>query len=89
MCLIGNAAMSLAARDPENTVFDARRLIDRKFADPMVLADMKLWPFKVASGQRRAEKKVADTTSGMSLQWTLNETIAAAHMVWTRQVVET
>ena len=29
---------------------DTKRLVDRKFADPVVQADMKLWPFKVLSG---------------------------------------
>jgi len=48
--LIGDAAKSQAAMNASNTVFDAKRLIGRKFSDPSVQADMKHWPFKVKSG---------------------------------------
>jgi L1 cell adhesion molecule like protein len=48
--LIGDAAKSQAAMNAHNTVFDAKRLIGRKFTDAGVQADMKHWPFKVVSG---------------------------------------
>jgi len=48
--LIGDAAKSQAAMNATNTVFDAKRLIGRKFSDPGVQSDMKHWPFKVISG---------------------------------------
>jgi len=35
------------AMNPSNTVFDAKRLIGRKYSDLTVQADMKHWPFKV------------------------------------------
>ena len=48
--LIGDAAKNQTARNPLNTVFDAKRLIGRKHSDKTVQNDIKLWPFKVESG---------------------------------------
>ncbi|KAK4687089.1 heat shock 70kDa protein 1/2/6/8, partial [Tremellales sp. Uapishka_1] len=45
--LIGDAAKNQVAMNPYNTVFDAKRLIGRKFSDTEVQSDMKHWPFKV------------------------------------------
>ncbi|KAM0564563.1 hypothetical protein ACHAPJ_000777 [Fusarium lateritium] len=45
--LIGDAAKNQVAMNPQNTVFDAKRLIGRKFADAEVQADMKHFPFKI------------------------------------------
>ncbi|VCW60459.1 unnamed protein product [Gulo gulo] len=47
--LIGDAAKNQVALNPQNTVFDAKRLIGRKFGDPVVQSDMKHWPFQVIS----------------------------------------
>jgi len=47
--LIGDAAKNQVAMNPTNTVFDAKRLIGRKFSEPVVQADMKHWPFKVVT----------------------------------------
>lgn len=48
--LVGDAAKNGAAGNPRNTVFDAKRLIGRKFNDPTVQSDMKHWPFTVKEG---------------------------------------
>lgn len=47
--LIGDAAKNQVAMNPKNTIFDAKRLIGRKFDDPKIQSDMKHWPFTVLS----------------------------------------
>uniref|UniRef100_A0A6N2NL10 Uncharacterized protein n=1 Tax=Salix viminalis TaxID=40686 RepID=A0A6N2NL10_SALVM len=48
--LTGDAAKNLVAMNPINTVFDAKRLIGRRFSDASVQSDIKHWPFKVIPG---------------------------------------
>lgn len=48
--LIGDSAKNQNARNPTNTVFDAKRLIGRKFSEKLVQEDMAHWPFKVEQG---------------------------------------
>merc|ERR1712156_535106 len=48
--LVGGAAKNQSARNPKNTVFDAKRLIGRQFSDPIVKSDAQLWPFTVKQG---------------------------------------
>lgn len=45
--LIGDAAKNQASMNPENTIFDAKRMIGRRFNDPVVQNDSKHWPFKI------------------------------------------
>merc|ERR1719498_2117883 len=45
--MIGDAAKNQAAMNPKNTVFDAKRLIGRKFSDSSTQSDLKHFPFKV------------------------------------------
>jgi L1 cell adhesion molecule like protein len=45
--IVGQNAKEQIAKNAENTIYDVKRLIGRKFNDPCVQEDMKLWPFKV------------------------------------------
>ncbi|XP_017501181.3 putative heat shock 70 kDa protein 7 [Manis javanica] len=56
--LMGDAAKSQAALNPHNTVFDAKRLIGRKFADATVQADLRHWPFQVVGEGDRPKVRV-------------------------------
>ncbi|KNZ74213.1 Heat shock protein HSS1 [Termitomyces sp. J132] len=56
--LIGDAAKNQVAMNPHNTVFDAKRLIGRKFDDPEVQSDMKHFPFKVFSKEGKPYVRV-------------------------------
>jgi len=87
--LIGDAAKSQAAMNAHNTVFDAKRLIGRKFTDPGVQSDMKHWPFKVVSGvggtpiievEYKGEKKQFKAEEISSMVLTKMKEIAEAYL---------
>merc|ERR1711892_246953 len=56
--LIGDAAKNQVAMNPNNTIFDAKRLIGRKFNDDTVQSDMKHWPFQVVNVGDKPKLKV-------------------------------
>jgi L1 cell adhesion molecule like protein len=56
--LIGDAAKNQVAMNPSNTVFDAKRLIGRKFDDSSVQSDMKYWPFQVINDASKPKIRV-------------------------------
>ncbi|CAE7506745.1 HSPA1B, partial [Symbiodinium sp. CCMP2456] len=58
--LLGDAAKNQVASNPTNTVFDAKRLIGRRFDDPIVQADLKLWPFRVVSDGTKDDKPLIE-----------------------------
>lgn len=57
--LVGESAKNQAAMNSTNTVYDAKRLIGRRFSDPIVQQDMKVWPFDVVcDGNDKPQIKV-------------------------------
>eukprot|EP00088_Acartia_fossae_P014830 TRINITY_DN179_c0_g1_i1.p1 TRINITY_DN179_c0_g1~~TRINITY_DN179_c0_g1_i1.p1 ORF type:complete len:652 (+),score=296.24 TRINITY_DN179_c0_g1_i1:70-2025(+) len=56
--LIGDPAKNQVAINPTNTIFDAKRLIGRKFDESTVQSDMKHWPFEVVDQGGRPKLKV-------------------------------
>jgi len=60
--LIGDAAKNQLTTNPENTVFDAKRLIGRDWNDPTVQADLKLFPFKVVEKGSKPNVEVQTST---------------------------
>jgi len=49
--LIGQPAKRQAVTNPDNTVFSVKRLIGRRFDDPMTKKDMELVPYTIAKGK--------------------------------------
>ena len=66
--LIGDAAKNQAAMNPNNTIFDAKRLIGRKMDDPALQSDMKHFPFKVVpkDGKPHIQAEYKGATSTFS-----------------------
>ena len=57
--LIGDGAKNQAAMNPENTIYDAKRLIGRSFTDPVVEEDMKTWPFNLVNVDGKPKMEVS------------------------------
>lgn len=60
--LVGDAAKNQATINPENTVFDVKRLIGRNFSDKSVQADKKLVPYSIVSDQNKViiDREIGD-----------------------------
>ena len=59
--LVGDSAKNQITRNPTNTVFDAKRLIGRKYEEREVQDDMKLWPFKVVKDEKSSRPQIVIT----------------------------
>ncbi|KAJ1496260.1 luminal binding protein [Baffinella frigidus] len=57
--LVGDAAKNQAAINPENTVFDIKRLIGRAYSDKTVQHDKKLLPYEIVSVKGKPNVRVS------------------------------
>ena len=84
--LIGDGAKNQASTNPENTIFDAKRLIGRKFDDPTVQSDCKHFPFTVKSDS--SQKPVFEVTYKNELKTFLPEEISSMILVKMKEIAE-
>ena len=76
--LIGDAAKNQITSNPENTIFDMKRLIGRQFSDVSVQSDIKYFPFKVEEIGKKTH--VVINTNGKRKQFTPEEISAMVLM---------
>ena len=69
--LIGDAAKNQAAQNPENTIFDAKRLIGRKWGEADVKKDVKHFPFKLV--EKKGKPAIQVTVHGKPKVFTPEE----------------
>jgi heat shock protein 5 len=84
--LIGDAAKNQATINPENTLFDVKRLIGRKFSDKTVQADKKLLPFKLVS---KDEKPYIEVNIDDKPRQFAPEEISAMVLIKMKEIAET
>ncbi|KAH3760412.1 heat shock protein [Pelomyxa schiedti] len=83
--LIGDAAKCQMPMNVQNTVFDAKRLIGRRFSDPSVQSDMKHWPFTVVN---QGDKPVIQVTFKGVVKTFAPEEISSMVLIKMKEIAE-
>ncbi len=83
--LIGDAAKNQVAMNPNNTVYDAKRLIGRTFGDEEVQRDRKYWPFKV---ENKGNKPVISVKRDGKTKEMAPEEISAMVLSYMKEIAE-
>jgi len=83
--LIGDAAKNQLTSNPENTIFDAKRLIGREWSDKSIQGDAKYFPFKLSS---KNNKPVISVMSGDSSKTLTPEEVSAMVLTKMKQTAE-
>ncbi len=83
--LIGDAAKNQLTTNPENTVFDVKRLIGRRWDEPSVQHDVKFFPFKVIN---KNSKPHIEVNTGTEAKVFAPEEISAMVLIKMKEVAE-
>ena len=83
--LIGDAAKNQLTSNPENTVFDVKRLIGRRFDESSVQHDLKYFPFKVSN---KNSKPQIEVNTGSEMKDFAPEEISAMVLIKMKEVAE-
>jgi heat shock protein 5 len=83
--LIGDAAKNQLTTNPENTVFDIKRLIGRRWDEPSVQSDIKFYPFKVINKNNRPQVQI---DVGSEAKTFTPEEISAMILIKMKEVAE-
>lgn len=83
--LIGDAAKNQLIANPENTIFNVKRLIGRQFNDPSVEKDMKYFPFKVTN---KSGKPYIEVKKGSQMRTFAPEEISAMVLSKMKEIAE-
>ena len=84
--MIGDSAKNQAAANPKNTVFDAKRLIGRKFSEPATQSDLKHFPFKVVP--KDGDKPIIEVEFKGQQKQFLPEEISSMVLIKMKEIAE-
>jgi len=83
--IIGDGAKNQASMNPENTVFDAKRLIGRDFSDKTLQSDLKHFPFSVIE---KNKKPVIEVTFKNEKKTYYPEEISSMVLIKMKEIAE-
>ena len=83
--LVGDAAKNQLTSNPENTIFDVKRLIGRRFNEPSVQSDIKHYPFTVVN---KGDKPYVQVKVGAETKTFAPEEISAMVLIKMKEVAE-
>merc|ERR1712227_181289 len=85
--LVGDSAKNQSIINPENTVYDSKRMIGRNFSDETIQNDLKSWPFKVIRGKN--DRILIKVTYKKEIKEYFPEEISSMVLLKMREIADT